>query len=130
VKSGWSNCQFLQGPLYGLQQTRQVRHWARKGAPPDTIRALPNRKTRANEYRIGTVSSGVYSLLPPYPPRVNRTIKPYPANNPHKNDREYLLRWKHIEYKFQPKLLPKPWKYTGAWGGSIIRIDHNFTRRQ
>ncbi len=91
---------------------------------------LPNIKTRSHEYTLGMSNNGNYNLIPPYPPRVNRTIDVIPAKGDKRNHwptqehKDYPLRWKNIEYKYTPVLRMKP--HSGdRWTGKIERIDHS-----
>ena len=90
---------------------------------------LPNIRTRAREYTPGMSANGNFNMLPPYPPRVNRTIEVFPKKGdkrnhwPTQDHKDYPLRWKNITYKYTPILRMKP--HGGdRWTGKIERIDH------
>lgn len=90
---------------------------------------LPNTKTRPHEFSLGISSNGTYNLIPPYPPRVNRSIEVFPSKTdkrnhwPTKDHKDYPLRWKDVEYKYTPVLKMKP--HGGdRWTGRIERIEH------
>jgi len=91
---------------------------------------LPNIKTRSHEYTLGMSNNGTYNLIPPYPPRVNRTIEVTPSKGDKRNHwptqehKDYPLRWKNVEYKYTPILRMKP--HGGdRWTGKVERIDHS-----
>lgn len=89
---------------------------------------LPNIKPRAREYIVGMSGNGTYNMMPPYPPRGNRSIEVSPAKGDKRNHwptqehKDYPLRWKNVEYKYTPVLRMKP--HGGdRWTGTIERID-------
>jgi hypothetical protein len=95
-----------------------------------TPERLPNIKTRPNEFSVSVSSNGNFNLIPPYPPRVNRSIEVYPPKGDKRNHwptqehKEYKLRWKNIEYKYVPTLRMKP--HGGdRWTARIERIDND-----
>lgn len=88
---------------------------------------LPNVRTKSSEYTVGVSANGTYSLIPPYPPRVNRTIDVFPAKGDKRNHwptqehKQYPLKWKNVEYKYTPVLRMKP--HGGdRWTGKIERV--------
>mmetsp|Transcript_15896 Transcript_15896/g.29067 ORF Transcript_15896/g.29067 Transcript_15896/m.29067 type:complete len:225 (-) Transcript_15896:12-686(-) len=96
------------------------------------VKPLPCFKQQPYDYHLGVGSNGGMYLMPPYPPRVNRTIpvRPTPDDRrnlwPTKVHKSYPLRWKNIEYQYEPALQRKPHgqgrlRYTG----SVTRIEHS-----
>lgn len=97
----------------------------RSGKP----KRLPNVKPRSYDFHVGPAANGFFYLKPPYPPRVNRTIDvnpPGPKNHwPTKTHKDYPLRWKHIEYLYEPRLMRKPLGDGRLrWTGAVTRIEH------
>merc|ERR1719327_895595 len=66
-----------------------------------------------------------------YPPRTNRTIQVFnrqqsvPKWTKDIQHPTFPMRWKNIEYKFEPQLMRKPYGRKGRWGGAITRIEHH-----
>eukprot|EP00811_Abedinium_folium_P011763 NODE_20895_length_777_cov_3.655385.p1 GENE.NODE_20895_length_777_cov_3.655385~~NODE_20895_length_777_cov_3.655385.p1 ORF type:complete len:195 (+),score=30.55 NODE_20895_length_777_cov_3.655385:101-685(+) len=89
---------------------------------------LPNVKIRPYEYRLAPSCDGQFYLVPPYPPRVNRTIEPEPIRGnpwPTTVHKSYPLRWKNIEYLYEPRLMRKPFANGHQrWSGPVTRIEH------
>uniref|UniRef100_A0A0G4HY45 Uncharacterized protein n=1 Tax=Chromera velia CCMP2878 TaxID=1169474 RepID=A0A0G4HY45_9ALVE len=114
----------------GLQPT--LRPW--KKPPAKITTTLPNRRPRPKDFHIAVTSTGSFELYPPFPPHINRTRPPIaPRSGKKRKDvtshRDFSLRWKHIEYKYVPKLMPKPRGLTGAWSGEVTRIEHSSKRK-
>ena len=89
---------------------------------------LPNVKPRAREFNVSVSANGSFSLTPPYPPRVNRSIEVFPPKGDKRNHwptqehKQYKLRWKNVEYQYVPLLRMKP--HGGdRWTARIERID-------
>ena len=131
------SCGFLQTSLKGFATTAGFGKAfpLQRGYKRPTRRVmksperLPNIRTRAQEYMPGMSANGTFNLLPPYPPRVNRTIEVYPAKGDKRNHwptqehKNYPLRWKNVEYKYTPVLRMKP--HGGdRWTSIIERIEH------
>lgn len=90
---------------------------------------LPNVKPRPYDYRIAPSGDGQFYFMAPYPPRVNRTIDPYPHGDknkwPTKVHKKYPMRWKNIEYIYEPRLQRKPFANGHQrWTGPVTRIEH------
>jgi hypothetical protein len=75
---------------------------------------LANFRLRSEDFSVGVSANGAFNLLPPYPPRVNRTIEVYPPKGDKRNHwptqehKSYRLRWKNVEYEYTPVLRMKP----------------------
>ncbi|PHJ22070.1 hypothetical protein CSUI_004087 [Cystoisospora suis] len=137
-----SSPSFLSLQNLSFLSRRLYRHWSRHRAF-DKLRRLPNKALRPGacagslfsssfpsigdcpsvhgDFSLVRSSNGTYRLLPPYPPRVNRTIEAYPpsSNRFYALNRDYRLQWKNIEYRYTPQLQPRPWGRDGMWGGSL-----------
>eukprot|EP00971_Amphidinium_carterae_P250703 4976886-Amphidinium_carterae.1 len=92
---------------------------------------MPSSKQKPYDYHLGAGSNGGMYWMPPYPPRVNRTVpvRPTPDDRrnhwPTKAHKSYPLRWKNVEYQYEPALQRKPYgdgrfRYTGP----VTRIEH------
>eukprot|EP00929_Paragymnodinium_shiwhaense_P096825 TRINITY_DN58545_c0_g1_i1.p2 TRINITY_DN58545_c0_g1~~TRINITY_DN58545_c0_g1_i1.p2 ORF type:complete len:193 (-),score=24.09 TRINITY_DN58545_c0_g1_i1:111-689(-) len=93
---------------------------------------LPNRKLQADEFHLSTGATGNFYWRPPYPPRINRTIAPDPPADtkrnlwPTKVHKKYPLRWKNVEYEYEPQMLRKPIaNRSERWSGPVHRIEHH-----
>nr|CEL78651.1 TPA: hypothetical protein BN1205_001085 [Toxoplasma gondii VEG] len=137
----------------GSPSCRFYRHWSRHRAF-DRLRRLPNKALRPGkcagslfpslpasvgdapsvhgDFCVVRRADGGFHLVPPYPPRINRTVEPYPpsAGNFYELNRQFKLQWKNVEYQFVPKLLPRPWGRAGPWGGDLVRIFHRRTKKK
>mmetsp|Transcript_82924 Transcript_82924/g.173623 ORF Transcript_82924/g.173623 Transcript_82924/m.173623 type:complete len:270 (-) Transcript_82924:154-963(-) len=96
------------------------------------VKRLPNVRLRSYDYDILPDATGGYRHRPPYPPRVNRTIPVQPPYGAKKNPfpttehKTYRMRWKNIEYTYQPRLMRKPFgDGTQRWSGPVTRIEHH-----
>jgi hypothetical protein len=88
---------------------------------------LPNIRLRPADYSVSVSANGTFGLIPPYPPRVNRTIEVHPPKGDKRNHwptqehKPYNLRWRNIDYKYTPVLRLKP--HGGdRWTGRYERI--------
>ncbi|CEM22734.1 unnamed protein product [Vitrella brassicaformis CCMP3155] len=103
---------------------RYERHWARrKKITP--FKRMPNIAPRREDFRVAQAAGGYFHLQAPWPPHINKTCEPFPPA--HRNrftlNRKYPLRWRNVEYLYEPRQLPRP-RTDGIWGGEIIRIVH------
>eukprot|EP00920_Eleutheroschizon_duboscqi_P035975 GHVT01087093.1.p1 GENE.GHVT01087093.1~~GHVT01087093.1.p1 ORF type:complete len:476 (+),score=85.48 GHVT01087093.1:282-1709(+) len=139
--SPWAAMAAERAPGAAEGSRRGLRHVAAPRLPPPTrlwkklnpraIR-LPNRKTKAKDFRIGLGRDGRYQLYPPYPPQINRTIPPCPPTEQYEGrqgsgrcytHRHFRLAWGNVEYLYTPVPMPKPRGLTGFWGGELVRIE-------
>lgn len=100
------------------------------------MRRLPNVQLRQHDYHLSASSNGQFYWRPPYPPRVNRTIPVSPDPDPgegkkHKNfwptqvHKQYPLKWRNIEYVYEPVLQRKPFgDPSQRWSGPVTRVVH------
>ncbi|CBZ56219.1 hypothetical protein NCLIV_066440 [Neospora caninum Liverpool] len=136
-----------------LISRRFYRHWSRHRSF-DRLRRLPNKALRPGkcagslfpsfptsvgdapsvhgDFAVARRADGGFHLVPPYPPRINKTIEPYPpsAGNYYELHRHYKLKWKNIEYQYVPKMMPRPWGRAGPWGGELVRIFHKRSKKK
>mmetsp|Transcript_35352 Transcript_35352/g.77317 ORF Transcript_35352/g.77317 Transcript_35352/m.77317 type:complete len:193 (+) Transcript_35352:62-640(+) len=90
---------------------------------------LPNVKLRSSDFHLGPAANGDFGWRVPYPPRVNRTIPVCPLGKrnpwPTQEHKSYPLRWRNIEYTYEPRLTRKPHGTADQrWTGPVTRIEH------
>ena len=91
---------------------------------------LPNVRTRAREFTVAASATGTFNLIPPYPPRVNRSIEVYPSDKrkPAQVHKAFPLRWKNVEYQHTPVLRMGPHQ-GDRWTGRFVRIEHELGKK-
>lgn len=122
---GLINPLFKPSP-HGLLLQSRFRVWVQKQQLPEVKKRLKNRRLKAHEFHVaGSGPGGTFNLVPPWPPHINRTIRPWPNPSYEFLDKKkFPLRYKNIEIQYQPSLIPGPHTITSPIGGKMERIVH------
>ena len=75
---------------------------------------FPNVRTRAREYTVGASANGNFNLIPPFPPRPNRSMGG--------SDKSFPLRWKNVEYRCT-SMLRLPPHGGDRWSTRFDRVE-------
>merc|ERR1719229_145654 len=101
------------------------------------VKRLPNVRLKSTDYEVCSGRDGSFNLMPPWPPRVNRTIEVTPPWGgkinpwPTHEHKKYPMRWKNIEYEYTPRLMRKPHGHSSQrWSGPVTRIEHHAGNRK
>eukprot|EP01066_Platyproteum_vivax_P011231 Platyproteum_vivax@DN5095_c0_g1_i2.p1 len=100
-------------------------------------KVFPNFKPGLEDMHLMRTQSGGFMMRDSWPPVLNYGFKPQDPIPPKgKNPRipgtvkKYPMKYKGIEYIYKPALLPLPWGRTGKFGSELIRIDHDYIKKQ
>mmetsp|Transcript_103311 Transcript_103311/g.267170 ORF Transcript_103311/g.267170 Transcript_103311/m.267170 type:complete len:215 (-) Transcript_103311:63-707(-) len=92
---------------------------------------LPNVRLKPYDFELSHSADGQFYWRTPYPPRVNRTIEVTPPWGARKNPwpthehKNYVMRWRNIEYVHVPQLTRKPHgQGRQRWAGPVTRVEH------